>query len=628
MSAIVSSGTLTYSSSSSGGTFTYTDNVYGSLTVTFPITIGANNVTVTFGSNFPILDTSYGIIVKGNYVTIDGANCLLDFTPLGTASSYDGLVQNGSDTQSGYNNCVVKNICCINTRANNYIFAYITQTYFGKDAMGCIITNCGVVANYLFETGICGSFSNCSISNCYCICNSQEDLGPSVTGVICDIDHVGDISNCYVICGGDLYAGVCGPNQSGNITNCYVICGGSIAAAGIVAENGSGTISKCYVICCGNIYNYGITSRIGATVTNCYVSYNTITNSSNIFAPTGSSITSSVSSQSSTPSWTSTGAGYLNNNGSVWTNLDPTTNKTPWLLTSFNKPIVAPLDTTNSPSATIPLNTYGQTFNHVTVYSGKPTGSTTSATTGAGGSVDVSGIQSNGSYTLGLYAYDLLSELPSFILTNGTTTMRTAFNLSSGSAATVIPYTYSISSVTLLYSNALDCFLEGTKILTDKGYVNIEKLTKEHLVITLEGKKRIYKIGKCTMDNLAVQEKIKDQLYVYSNSDYQQITQGDLVITGGHSILVDSFENEQQEEETKKILGEIFLTKNKLRLPVCLDKRSRVYEEKGEKTIYHIALEHIHYDCNYGIYANGLLVESCSQNYIDNKSDNLVCIDI
>jgi hypothetical protein len=206
--------------------------------------------------------------------------------------------------------------------------------------------------------------------------------------------------------------------------------------------------------------------------------------------------------------------------------------------------------------------------------------------------------------------------------------MRTAFNLSSGSAEDVIPYTYSISSVTLLYSNALDCFLEGTKILTDKGYVNIEKLTKEHLVITLEGKKRIYKIGKCTMDNLAVQEKIKDQLYVYSNSDYQQITQGDLVITGGHSILVDSFENEQQEEETKKILGEIFLTKNKLRLPVCLDKRSRVYEEKGEKTIYHIALEHVHYDCNYGIYANGLLVESCSQNYIDNKSDNLVCIDI
>jgi hypothetical protein len=621
MSTISSSGTFTYSNTSSfsyGGTISLVNSQ-----ISWPITISAG-VTVTFGSDLTLTSTSQYFIIGGENVTIDGANYLLDFTPLGE-TNYDGLVKNGTSTESGYNNCVVKNICCINTTVTNLVGSYITKLSFGKNATGCIITNCGVVSSVIYSS-MCAAESNYSISNCYCIFNEQLNTN---IGVICDMNHTGDISNCYVICGENLKSGICGLNQLGNITNCYVICGGSIVVAGIAGGAGSGTISYCYVICCGYISNYGITSRTGATVTNCYVSYNTIGDSNNIFAPNGSTISNCASSQSSTPSWTSTGAGYLNNTGSVWTNLDPTTNKTPWLLTSFNKPIVAPLNTTNSPSATIPLNTYGKTFNHVTVYSGTPTGSTTSATTGANGFVSVSGIQSNGSYTLGLYAYDLLSELQSFTLTNGTTTMRTAFNLSSGTdAETVIPYTYSISSVTLLYSNALDCFLEGTKILTDKGYVNIEKLTKEHLVITLEGKKRIYKIGKCTMDNLAVQEKVKDQLYVYSNSDYQQITQGDLVITGGHSILVDSFENEQQEEDTKKILGEIFLTKNKLRLPVCLDKRSRVYEEKGEKTIYHIALEHIHYDCNYGIYANGLLVESCSQNYIDNKSDNLVCIEM
>ena len=68
------------------------------------------------------------------------------------------------------------------------------------------------------------------------------------------------------------------------------------------------------------------------------------------------------------------------------------------------------------------------------------------------------------------------------------------------------------------------------------------------------------------------------------------------------------------------------MTKDKIRLPVCLDKKSKVYEEKGEKIIYLIALEHTHYDCNYGIYANGLLVETCSQNYIDNKSKNVMSI--
>jgi hypothetical protein len=167
-STISTSGTLTYS----GSVFTYTPTTGSSSTVTFPITIGANNVTVTFGSDFSILNTSYGIIVGGNNVTIDGANYVLDFTPLGGTIT-DGLVDNGSGTQSGYNNCVVKNICCINTTATNNIFTYITKSFFGKNASGCSITNCGVVASYLSWTSICNAESSCSISNCYCICNQQ-----------------------------------------------------------------------------------------------------------------------------------------------------------------------------------------------------------------------------------------------------------------------------------------------------------------------------------------------------------------------------------------------------------------------------------------------------------------------
>jgi len=37
-------------------------------------------------------------------------------------------------------------------------------------------------------------------------------------------------------------------------------------------------------------------------------------------------------------------------------------------------------------------------------------------------------------------------------------------------------------------------------------------------------------------------------------------------------------------------------------------------------TIYHLALENENYFSNYGIYANGLLVESCSKRYLKELS--------
>ena len=47
-----------------------------------------------------------------------------------------------------------------------------------------------------------------------------------------------------------------------------------------------------------------------------------------------------------------------------------------------------------------------------------------------------------------------------------------------------------------------------------------------------------------------------------------------------------------------------------------MDLRSTIYEIPGSHTIYHIALENDNYYMNYGIYANGLLVETCSKRYL------------
>ena len=58
--------------------------------------------------------------------------------------------------------------------------------------------------------------------------------------------------------------------------------------------------------------------------------------------------------------------------------------------------------------------------------------------------------------------------------------------------------------------------------------------------------------------------------------------------------------------------GKILHTDNKIRLPTCLAKHSTVYERPQKYNIFHFSLEDDNEDKNFGIYANGLLVECCS----------------
>jgi len=164
------------------------------------------------------------------------------------------------------------------------------------------------------------------------------------------------------------------------------------------------------------------------------------------------------------------------------------------------------------------------------------------------------------------------------------------------------------------------CFKKDTKILTNHGYVPIQNLKKGDLVKTLHnGFVAIHSIGKKDIYNHSVDERIKDQLYVCSKEKYPEVFE-DLVITGCHSILVDEFK-EDERDKTMKVLGEVYATDRKYRLPACVDKRANVHKEKGEITIYHFALENENYYMNYGVYANGLLVESCSKRYLKELSN-------
>jgi len=127
-------------------------------------------------------------------------------------------------------------------------------------------------------------------------------------------------------------------------------------------------------------------------------------------------------------------------------------------------------------------------------------------------------------------------------------------------------------------------------------------------------------IGKKEINHLALKERIKDQLYVCSPLNFPEVFE-DLIITGCHSILVDNFTSEIQKENSIEINGDVYITDNKYRLPACIDERTSVFINPGSFTIYHFALENNDYYMNYGIYANGLLVETCSKRYLKELSN-------
>jgi hypothetical protein len=184
-----------------------------------------------------------------------------------------------------------------------------------------------------------------------------------------------------------------------------------------------------------------------------------------------------------------------------------------------------------------------------------------------------------------------------------------------------LQYPSSGSSFTMKVAYIIVCFKENSQILTPSGYKLIQELKAGDLVKTSQnGYKPIYKIGYAEITHPCSEERIKDQLYKCSSENYPELFE-DLVITGCHNILVDSFKDEKEREEAKKINSvkdeDVYITENKYRLPACVDERTTVYEVKGDHKIYHFALENEDNYMNYGVYANGLLVETTSKRFMD-----------
>jgi hypothetical protein len=133
-----------------------------------------------------------------------------------------------------------------------------------------------------------------------------------------------------------------------------------------------------------------------------------------------------------------------------------------------------------------------------------------------------------------------------------------------------------------------------------------------------DGYKKVELIGHGKIQNPGHRERVEQRLYKCSPSRYAELTE-DIYLTGCHSILVSSITDLEKETLIKQ-LGRIFVTDKKYRLTAFADQRAEPWASEGQYRIWHFALENDNVKMNYGVYASGLLVETCCIDRLRNKS--------
>jgi hypothetical protein len=170
------------------------------------------------------------------------------------------------------------------------------------------------------------------------------------------------------------------------------------------------------------------------------------------------------------------------------------------------------------------------------------------------------------------------------------------------------------------------CFLQGSKILRmnpetdDEEYVPVESLRRGDLIKTANhGYKAVELIGSREIPNPLDIGKKSSQLYWFRKSKVAGLRE-DLCVTGDHCILHKSI-TAAKKDQIFEHMGDIYVTEDHYRVPAFLDDRAEHYTDSAPATIWHFALENPNIYHNYGVMANGLLVESSSLHYMYKHSN-------
>jgi len=188
--------------------------------------------------------------------------------------------------------------------------------------------------------------------------------------------------------------------------------------------------------------------------------------------------------------------------------------------------------------------------------------------------------------------------------TGGFTIWRIASN-STGSSNPLVPYPNGYEMTPdgyyYVYPEAV-CFGKGAMIECEGGSIPVEELKVGTKVKTLKhGYKAVTLMGTSVIRNRADSERVRERLYIYPKEN--------LILTGGHSVLLDDVSGTQL-ARIKESFGNLFFTEGKIRLMAMDDETAIPYPIKGHFPIYNFVLEAPNDHTNYGVFANGKLVES------------------
>ena len=184
-----------------------------------------------------------------------------------------------------------------------------------------------------------------------------------------------------------------------------------------------------------------------------------------------------------------------------------------------------------------------------------------------------------------------------------------------GASTTTYLYDISNNATITTFDLNIECFKKGTKILCENDvYIPIEDLKIGDLVKTY--KRGYQKVMMSAHSRLCDYVKsVSNQLYTYSREKNPDLIE-DLHLTGGHSLLMDTL-TEDESTNMKQIQWphDEFMVEDKYKLLAYFRSELCVAVEQ-HVDIYHFTLEppenaklsHV-----YGVYANGILAESCSQ---------------
>jgi hypothetical protein len=265
-----------------------------------------DKTTVTFAENLVFNSPNHYFIISGSNVKINGQN---HNVTIDNITNYNGLIQNGTEYENGYENIEIQNIGIL---SNNSSLAtnngWICQNYFGNRILTNItISNCYSTGDITYNGGgICGfgfgynMSGTAIIQNCFSsgyirnyaggICGTNFGNNMSGTATIQNCYSVGDIGN--------YSGGICGPSlgssMSGtiNIKNCYSTGNIQFEGGGICGSyfgykmSGTSVIENCYSTgniksegggICGSYFGYQMAGTSNVTIKRCYTTGTVLT---------------------------------------------------------------------------------------------------------------------------------------------------------------------------------------------------------------------------------------------------------------------------------------------------------------------------------------------------------------